>query len=263
MDSNVIVERKGRVAVITLSRPRVLNALSRALKAELSDALGKIAADAGVRAVVLTGAGKAFSAGQDLNEAKDLDGPGAEEWVREYERLYAEVRAVHVPIIAAVNGWAMGAGCQLALLADIRISSTTARYGMPEIRDGIPAILGLGLLWPLVGMSRSLYLVLSGDTLDARQALQAGLTAKVVPPARLRREALALAQKLAGFAPLALRLDKEWARRLTEEHFRATARYCVEAQHDAFASGDARRCMEQFLSKPRRPTTSRVGAGRR
>ena len=252
MYSNIVFEKKDSIAVITLNRPRVLNALSRALKGELSDALQRTAADSGVRAIVLIGAGKAFSAGQDLNEAKDLDGPGAEEWVREYERLYDQVRAVPVPIVAAVNGWAMGAGCQLALLADIRISSTTAKYGMPEIRDGIPAIFGLGLLWHLVGMSRSLYLVLSGDTLNAREALQAGLTAKVVPPARLRREALALAGKLAGFAPLALKLDKEWARRLTEEHFRATSRFCVEAQHAAFAAGDAKRHMEEFLGKRRK-----------
>jgi enoyl-CoA hydratase/carnithine racemase len=172
--------------------------------------------------------------------------------VREFERLYDLIRALHVPVIAAVSGWAMGAGCQLALLADIRISSTTARYGMPEIQDGIPAIFGLGLLWHLIGMSRSLYLVLSGDTLNARQALQAGLTCKVVPAGRLRREAMALAGKLAGYAPLALKLDKEWARRLTEEHFRATARFCVEAQHDAFAAGDAKPRMEAFLAKKRK-----------
>src|SRR5438034_2911063 len=103
-----------------------------------------------------------------------MNGADAEEWVREFERLYDLIRALHVPVIAAVSGWAMGAGCQLALLADIRISSTTAKYGMPEIQDGIPAIFGLGLLWHLIGMSRSLYLVLSGDTLKARQALQAG-----------------------------------------------------------------------------------------
>jgi enoyl-CoA hydratase len=251
MYSNIVFERKADIAVITLNRPRVLNALSRALKGELADALGRVAADPGIRAVVLIGAGKAFSAGQDLNEAKDLDGAGAEEWVREYERLYEKFRVLHVPIIAAVSGWAMGAGCQLALLADIRISSTTAKYGMPEIQDGIPAIFGLGLLWHLIGMSRSLYLVLSGDTLNARQALQAGLTCQVVPPARLRREALALAGKLAGYAPLALKLNKEWAQRLTEEHFRATARFCVEAQHDAFAAGDAKRLMEEFLTKRR------------
>jgi enoyl-CoA hydratase/carnithine racemase len=252
MYSNILFERKAGVAVITLNRPRVLNALSRALKGELSDALGRVAKDPDIRAVVLIGAGKAFSAGQDLNEAKDMDGADAEEWVREFERLYDLIRALHVPVIAAVNGWAMGAGCQLALLADIRISSTTAKYGMPEIQDGIPAIFGLGLLWHLIGMSRSLYLVLSGDTLNARQALQAGLTCKVVPPARLRREALVLAGKLAGYAPLALKLDKEWARRLTEEHFRATARFCVEAQHDAFAAGDAKRHMEDFLAKRRK-----------
>ena len=152
MYENILFERKDRVAVITLNRPRVLNALSRALKAELSDALRRVRADETIRALVITGAGdRAFSAGQDLNEAKDLDGPGAEEWVREYERLYEDFRVLDIPIVAAVQGWCMGAGCQLALLADIRISADTAQYGMPEIRDGIPAIFGLGLLWNLVG----------------------------------------------------------------------------------------------------------------
>jgi enoyl-CoA hydratase/carnithine racemase len=252
MYENILFERKDRVAVITLNRPRVLNALSRALKAELSDALRRVRADATVRALVITGAGdRAFSAGQDLNEAKDLDGPGAEEWVREYERLYEDFRVLDIPIVAAVQGWCMGAGCQLALLADIRISADTAQYGMPEIRDGIPAIFGLGLLWNLVGMSRSVYLVLSGDTLDAQQALAAGLTVKVVPGPRLREEAEALAARLAGFAPLAMKANKEWARRLTAEHFQATARFCVEAQHLSFAAGDARRGMEAFLEKRR------------
>ncbi len=252
MDTDIVFERKDRIAVITLNRPRVLNALSRRLKVELSDALRGVRADPGIRAVVITGAGdQAFSAGQDLNEAKDLDGPGAEEWVREYERLYEDFRALDVPIVAAVSGWCMGAGCQLALLADIRISSETARFGMPEIRDGIPAIFGLGLLWNLVGMSRSVYLVLSGDTLDAQQALTAGLTAKIVPRGRLLDEAEALAGQLTGFAPLAMKANKEWARRLTAEHFRATARFCVEAQHVSFAAGDARRGMEAFLEKRR------------
>src|SRR3990170_8011011 len=110
MYTDIVFERKDRIAVVTLNRPRVLNALSRALKSELSDALGRVRADETIRAVVLTGAGdQAFSAGQDLNEAKDLDGPGAEEWVREYERLYEDFRVLDVPIIAAVNGWCMGA----------------------------------------------------------------------------------------------------------------------------------------------------------
>jgi len=251
MYANILFERQDGVAVITLNRPHVLNALSTALKAELLDALRCVRGDESVRALVLTGAGEAFSAGQDLNEAKDMDGPAAEEWVREYERLYEAFRVLEIPVIAAVHGWCMGAGCQLALLADIRVSSETAKYGMPEIRDGIPAIFGMGLLWHLVGMSRSVYLVLTGDHLDARQALQAGLTAKIVPADQLRAEAEALARQLAAYAPLAIRADKAWARQLTEGHFRATAQFCVRAQHDSFAAGDARRGMEAFLEKRR------------
>jgi enoyl-CoA hydratase len=252
MYRDIVWEQADNVIVITLNRPRVLNALNRALKSELSDALTRIKLDPRIRAVVVTGAGEqAFSAGQDLTEAKDMTGPEAEEWVREFELLYDQVRMLDVPVIAAVNGWAMGAGCQLALLADIRISSENARYGMPEIRDGIPAVFGLELLWNTIGMSRGLYLVLSGDSLDARQAHEAGLTIKVVPRDSLLPEATALARTLAGYAPIAMKQNKQYARRRTEADFRACARFCESAHHASFAAGDAKRGMEAFLTKKR------------
>jgi enoyl-CoA hydratase len=252
MYEHIVWERTENVVVVTLNRPRVLNALSRALKRELSDALGRVKADESVRAVIMTGAGEqAFSAGQDLTEAKDMSGIEAEEWVREFELLYDQVRMLDVPVIAAVNGWAMGAGCQLALLADIRISSENARYGMPEIRDGIPAVFGLELLWNTIGMSRGLYLVLSGDSLDARGALDAGLSIKTVPRTQLMTEALSLARMLAGYAPIAMKQNKQYARRRTEADFRACARFCESAHHASFAAGDAKRGMEAFLAKKR------------
>ena len=252
MYRDIVWEQTENVVVITLNRPRVLNALNRALKGELGDALTRIKGDPEIRAVILTGAGdQAFSAGQDLTETKDMSGPEAEEWVREYELLYDRVRMLDVPVIAAVNGWAMGAGCQLALLADIRISSENARYGMPEIRDGIPAVFGLELLWNTIGMSRGLYLVLSGESLDARQAQEAGLTVKVVPRRRLLTEATELARTMAAYAPIAMKQNKQYARRRTEADFRACARFCESAHHASFAAGDAKRGMEAFLAKRR------------
>ena len=252
MYRDIVWEQTENVVVITLNRPRVLNALNRALKGELGDALTRIKGDPEIRAVILTGAGdQAFSAGQDLTETKDMSGPEAEEWVREYELLYDRVRMLDVPVIAAVNGWAMGAGCQLALLADIRISSENARYGMPEIRDGIPAVFGLELLWNTIGMSRGLYLVLSGESLDARQAQEAGLMVKVVPRSRLLTEAIELARTMAAYAPIAMKQNKQYARRRTEADFRACARFCESAHHASFAAGDAKRGMEAFLAKRR------------
>src|SRR5258705_3414231 len=252
MYENIVWERTENVVVITLNRPRVLNALNRARKRELAEALTRIKGDESIRAFVVTGAGdQAVSAAQDLTEAKNMTGPESEEWVREYELLYDQVRMLDVPVIAAVTGWAMGAGCQLALLADIRTSSENARYGMPEIRDGIPAVFGLELLWNTVGMSRGLYLVLSGDSLDARQAQEAGLTIKVVPRRELLTEAMALARTMAQFAPIAMKQNKQYARRRTEADFRACARFCERAHHASFAVGDARRGMEAFLTKKR------------
>src|SRR5262252_3028575 len=252
MYDSIVWERTDNVVVITLNRPRVLNALNKALKGELVDALITIKHDESIRAVIMTGAGdQAFSAGQDLTEAKDMNGVEAEEWVREFEVLYDQVRMLDVPVIAAVNGWAMGAGCQLALLADIRISSENARYGMPEIRDGIPAVFGLELLWNTIGMSRGLYLVLSGDSLDAQQAQEAGLTIKVVPRPELMSESMALARSLSQYAPIAMKQNKQYARRRTESDFRACARFCESAHHASFAAGDARRGMEAFLTKKR------------
>ena len=248
MFSNIVFEKTGRIAVITLNRPRVLNALSAALKGELMTAFARIAADGEIRAVVLTGAGKAFSAGQDLNEAKDLDGAGAEEWVQEYARLYEAMRALEVPVVAAVHGWAVGAGCQLALLADIRLCATTARFGMPEVNDGIPAIFGLTFLSNVIGMSRATAMVLTGEPLSAREALAAGLVTKVLPPARLLREAKGLARKLASFTPLANRLNKAFMRELTAPQFRAAVAFARSAHHRAFEAGDAKAAMEAFLA---------------
>ena len=137
MYENIVWERTENVVVITLDRPRVLNALNKALKRELADALTKIKADESVRAVVITGSGdQAFSAGQDLTEAKDMSGAEAEEWVREFELLYDQVRMLDVPVIAAVNGWAMGAGCQLALLADtLGLARADLRTNLAVERD--------------------------------------------------------------------------------------------------------------------------------
>ena len=140
----------------------------------------------------------------------------------------------------------MGHGRRLALL--IRI--VRERALREEIRDGIPAVFGLELLWNTIGMSRGLYLVLSGDSLDARQAQEAGLTIKVVARRDLLSEAMALAQTMARFAPIAMKQNKQCARR-TEADFRACARFCESAHHASFAAGDAKRGMEAFLTKRR------------
>ena len=206
MYANIVWERTENVVVITLNRPRVLNALNRALKGELADALAKIKGDESIRAVVITGAGEqAFSAGQDLTEAKDMNGPEAEEWVREFETLYDRVRMLDVPVIAAVNGWALGGGCELALACHVRFCSDNAKFGLPEVSLGIiPGYGGTQRLSRLVGLGRAVELVASGRTVDAPEALRIGLVQHVTSQAELMTNALALAEKIAGNAPLAV-----------------------------------------------------------
>lgn len=254
MYQSILFEQKGNLALITLNRPRVLNALSLALKEEVIDACRKVKADPGTRALIMTGAGdRAFSAGQDLSESKEIKTEAeAEAWVRGYEQLYGAIRDLDIPVIAAVNGYAMGAGCQLALCADIRISAETAKYGMPEINAGLPCIIGTYMFWEFLGPAWAIDLILTGDHLDAQKALMAGLTTRVVPADRLMAEAEALAGRLAEKAPTAIRENKIWFRKLSADGLRGAIDHCVGAQQVAYTRGEARAKQEAFVAKGRR-----------
>ena len=204
---NILVERNGPVGIITLNRPKVLNALNAALLFDLSTALGELDRDASVRAIVITGSGdKAFAAGADIGELNALkNGIEGAEKARSGQAVTIQIEAMNTPVIMAVNGFALGGGCELAMAGDIRIASDKAKFGQPEVNLGlIPGYGGSQRTTRLVGKGMAMYLCLSGEVIDAQVALAIGLVDRVVPHDQLMTEATKLGNTIAEKAPLAI-----------------------------------------------------------
>jgi len=209
---NVLVEREGNIAILTINRPKLLNALNDATVAEIGAAIDELGADPNVGAVIITGAGeRAFVSGADINELRAMSGaPQAEAKVAASQAVCNKVERLPKPVIAAINGFALGGGCELAMSCDIRIAADSARLGQPEINLGIiPGMGGTQRLPRLVGKGWAKYLDLSGEFIDADTALRIGLVEKVVPAAELLTAAKDLAGKLASKAPLAVAAVKK------------------------------------------------------
>ena len=201
------VERDGAIAVVTITRPKVLNALNAATLAELGQAFDALAADEAVRAIVLTGAGeKSFVAGADINELAVQTPVQGKEHAAAGQRVFDRIETLGKPVIAAINGFALGGGCELAMACTLRIAVDTARLGQPEINLGLlPGYGGSQRLPRLVGRGVALELLLTGDMISAARAFEIGLVNRVVPAADLLAEARKLAAVLAGKAPVAVR----------------------------------------------------------
>ena len=204
---NLLVERDDAVAIVTLNRPKVLNALNGQTLSELSAAMASLKADAGVRAIVLTGAGeKSFVAGADINELAVLSPVAGKEHARAGQQIFDAIEQLGKPVIAAINGFALGGGCELAMACTLRLAADTARFGQPEINLGlIPGYAGSQRLPRLVGKGRALEILLTGDMIGAARAYEIGLVNRVVPAAELMTEAKKLARVLASKAPIAVR----------------------------------------------------------
>jgi enoyl-CoA hydratase len=205
--ATLLVEREGAAAIVTINRPKVLNALNRQTIDELERVIHDAGRDDTVRAVVITGAGeKSFVAGADINELAVLSPAQGQRHGRRGQAVFDQIEQLGKPVIAAVNGFALGGGCELAMACTLRLASDNARFGQPEINLGImPGYAGSQRLPRLVGKGRALEMLLSGDMVSAARAYEMGLVNRVVPAAELMNEAKKVALALAAKAPLATR----------------------------------------------------------
>jgi enoyl-CoA hydratase len=207
----LLFERRGPIAIVTLNRPEVLNALNHQMFTDLDDLFGELTLDSTLRAVLLTGAGpKAFAAGADIAELALTDAHTGETLALRGQRIFRAIETCGKPVVACVNGFALGGGCELALACTFRLAADSARLGQPEVKLGlIPGYGGTQRLPRLVGPSNALRLILTGDIIPAAEALRIGLVDQVHPAASLLDEALAFAEKLSAQAPLAVAASLE------------------------------------------------------
>jgi enoyl-CoA hydratase len=248
---NLLLERDGPVATITINRPKVLNALNTHTLEEIERALLEVRDDEAVRVVVFTGSGeKSFIAGADINELSVQTPVGGREHARRGQRVLDLIEQLGKPVIAAINGFALGGGCELAMACTIRIAADTARLGQPEINLGIiPGFAGTQRLARLVGRGRALDLLLTGDHVTAQEAHRIGLVNRVVPAADLVNETRALASALAAKAPVAVRYIIDAVTRGLEMPFAEAQTYEATLFGLVSTTDDMREGTKAFLEK--------------
>ena len=247
--SNILVERRGAVGIVTLNRPQALNALNAALITELGAAFDDLEGDPAIGAIVLTGSGKAFAAGADIKEMAD----------KTYMQAYAEdfitrgwerVAQCRKPVVAAVGGFALGGGCEVAMMCDVVIASEDARFGQPEINLGtMPGAGGTQRLPRFIGKAKAMDMILTARTMDAQEAERAGLVSRVVPAAKLLDEALAAAETIASFSLPSVMMAKEAVNRAFEAPLAEGMLFERRLFHALFATEDQKEGMAAFLEK--------------
>ena len=245
---NILVETRGRVGVVTLNRPKALNALNAALIAELGRALDGFEADPAIGCVVLAGSDKAFAAGADIKEMLNFSYPAVylDDFISSWERL----SRFRKPVVAAVAGYALGGGCELALMCDLIIAADNAQFGQPEIKLGVmPGSGATQRLTRIVGKAKAMDLILTGRMMGAEEAERSGLVARVVAAAQLREEALKTAETIAGMSLPIVMMAKESINRAYETTLAEGIRFERRLFHSMFAIADQKEGMAAFVEK--------------
>src|SRR3954463_222832 len=244
----VLVERRGAVGLVTMNRPKALNALSAQLIAEIEAALSELDGDDTIGALVLTGSDRAFAAGADIREMveRDFTSATASDFIAPWQKI-AEHRK---PLIAAVAGFALGGGCELAMMCDLILAADTARFGQPEINLGtIPGAGGTQRLIRAIGKAKAMELILTGRTMDAAEAERSGLVARVVPVADLMVEAMKAAETIASMSLPSVLAAKEAVNRSFETSLAEGVRFERRVVHALFATKDQKEGMAAFIEK--------------
>ena len=247
-EPNILVETKGRVGVIRLNRPRALNALNAALIAELNTALAAFEADSGIGCIVITGSEKAFAAGADIKEMASKS--YIDVFLDDFAGDQDHIARARKPVIAAVAGFALGGGCELAMQCDMIIAADNARFGQPEIKLGvIPGIGGTQRLTRAVGKAKAMDLILTGRMMDATEAERSGLVARVVPLASLMDEVMKIAETIASMGLPSVLAAKEAVNRAFETTLAEGVRFERRVFHGLFATEDQKEGMAAFVEK--------------
>ena len=245
---NIIVETKGKVGLVRLNRPAALNALNAALISELSTALDAFEADDGINCMVITGSEKAFAAGADIKEmqSKTFMQAYKEDFIGSWDR----VARTRKPVIAAVAGFALGGGCELAMMCDFIIAADTAKFGQPEIKLGVmPGAGGTQRLARFIGKAKAMDMCLSGRMMDAAEAERCGLVSRIVPADKLIEEAMKSAQAIAEMSQPILMMTKESVNRSFETTLAEGIRFERRTFHPMFATEDQKEGMAAFVEK--------------
>jgi enoyl-CoA hydratase len=244
----IIVDRDGRVGTITLNRPKALNALNGLVMSEVTTAAAEFDDDPGIGAIIITGSAKAFAAGADIKEMAGLS--FADMFGSDYFATWAKLAAVRTPTIAAVAGYALGGGCELAMMCDVLIAADTAKFGQPEIKLGVlPGMGGSQRLTRAIGKAKAMDLILTGRTIDAEEAERSGLVSRLVPADDLLTEARAVATTISQMSLSAARMAKEAVNRAFESTLAEGLLYERRLFHSAFATEDQTEGMAAFNEK--------------
>ena len=248
---NLLLEISEGIATVTVNRPAAMNAMNAATLGELETVVAEIVSNPAIRAAIITGAGsKAFVAGADIAALRDMTSTEARDLALQAHRIYAAIERSPKPFIAAVNGYVLGGGCELAMACDIRLASENAKFGQPEINIGIlPGFGGTQRLPRLVGKGRALEIILTGDMIDAREALRIGLVNRVTAQDELLVEARKLAGKIAAKGLVALRLCKDAVGNGSEMDLTRGCAYEAELFGYSFSTADQKEGMGAFLEK--------------
>ncbi|HAM25437.1 MAG TPA: enoyl-CoA hydratase [Microbacteriaceae bacterium] len=247
-NETIIVEREGRVGTIQLNRPEALNALNRTLMNEVVAAASEFDADRGIGAIVIKGSPRAFAAGADIKEI--AAGTYMEAYLDDWFRAWDSLARIRTPLLAAVSGFALGGGCELAMICDLIIASDTAKFGQPEIKLGvIPGIGGTQRLTRAIGKAKAMDLILTGRTIDATEAERAGLVARVVPVDELEDVAAEVAATIAGMSLPVAMLAKEAVNAAHETLLEGGIRFERRLFHSTFAIDDQAEGMAAFVEK--------------
>ena len=245
---NILVETRGRVALVTLNRPKALNALNAATMREVVDATTSFDADEGIGCIVLTGSAKAFAAGADIKEMAEQS--AVEMYVADWFGGWQELTRVRTPVLAAVAGYALGGGCELAMMCDTIIAADSAKFGQPEINLGvIPGMGGSQRLTRAVGKAKAMDMILTGRMIDAAEAERSGLVSRIVPAGELLDRALEIAELIASRSLISTMAAKEVVNAAFESGLEQGVRHERRVFHALFSSADQKEGMAAFVEK--------------